>query len=392
MSKKTAVIAPEQNRKHVSRRAREEQLQQKLIIGVAAVLAVVLLVLGWGLFDQYVRVPSKPVATVGSQIIRLDTYQRLLQYRRWDYGNYLTNLEYQRTQLAAGGEDNAFMLQYIDQQLQQVQSQYGQLSTSVLDELIDEQLVRTEAAKRGITVSADEVEIRIEEQFGYQRNPPTPEPTPITATETITVTPTPTTAPMTIDEFKTRSTEWFTSAQQNAHFTEQDFRRLLETSLYREKVEEALKTEAPTSAEQIHARHILVETQEEAQAVLDRLAKGEDFAALATELSKDTSSSEQGGDLGWFGRGRMVPAFDEAAFALQPGQTSGIVPSDYGFHIIRVEEREANRLLEGYDLTTAQNEFIDKWYKERRASPDVVRSFDSNMVPTMIPTRVPSRN
>jgi parvulin-like peptidyl-prolyl isomerase len=391
MAKRKTVSAPEPNRKHISRREREQVMQRRLIIGVASVLAVILLLLGWALFDQYVRAPSKPVATVNGQVIRLDTYQRLLQYRRWDYGNYMSNLQYQRTQFAAAGEGSEFMLQYIDQQLQTLQGQLGQLPINVLDELIDEQLVRLEAEKRGITVTSDDVQVRLEEQFGYQRNPPTPEPTPITATEAITVTPEPTPTLMTLEDYNTRSSEWFTLARQNARFSEQDFRRLLETSLYRERVEEALRAEAPATAEQIHARHILVETEEEAQAVLDRLAKGEDFADLAAELSQDTSNSEEGGDLGWFGRGRMVPEFEEAAFALQPGQTSGIVPTDYGFHIIHVEGYDANRLLEGYDLTAAQDEYIDAWYEERRASSDVVRSFDSRMVPTSIPTRVPSR-
>jgi peptidyl-prolyl cis-trans isomerase C len=89
--------------------------------------------------------------------------------------------------------------------------------------------------------------------------------------------------------------------------------------------------------EEIHARHILVETEPDAQAALKRVKAGEDFAKIAAEMSKDPGS--KGGDLGWFTRERMVPEFAEAAFKMQPGQVSEPVKSQFGWHIIKVEER-----------------------------------------------------
>ena len=76
-----------------------------------------------------------------------------------------------------------------------------------------------------------------------------------------------------------------------------------------------------------------------AQEIVQRVRGGEDFAALAKQYSADPVSKEQGGELGWFGHGQMVKQFEDAAFSLQPGQTSDVVETNYGFHIIQVEER-----------------------------------------------------
>jgi peptidyl-prolyl cis-trans isomerase C len=101
-----------------------------------------------------------------------------------------------------------------------------------------------------------------------------------------------------------------------------------------EETVKGLKTE-----QEVKARHILVEREEEAKAALERLKKGEDFAKLAGELSKDPGSGKEGGDLGWFEMGRMVPEFGEAAFKLDKGGVSEIVKTQFGFHIIKVEDK-----------------------------------------------------
>jgi peptidyl-prolyl cis-trans isomerase C len=99
--------------------------------------------------------------------------------------------------------------------------------------------------------------------------------------------------------------------------------------------DEAAKANPPVP--EVHARHILLPTEDEAKAALARVKKGEDFAKVATELSKDPGS--EGGDLGWFTKDKMVPEFADAAFKMEPGQISDPVKSQFGWHIIKVEDK-----------------------------------------------------
>jgi peptidyl-prolyl cis-trans isomerase C len=98
--------------------------------------------------------------------------------------------------------------------------------------------------------------------------------------------------------------------------------------------------------QEVHARHILVETKEEAEEVIKRLKNGEDFATVADEKSKDTNA--KGGDLGFFTRGQMLKPFEDAAFALEPGQVSEPVQTQFGWHVIKVEEKR-DQPLPSYD-------------------------------------------
>ena len=126
-------------------------------------------------------------------------------------------------------------------------------------------------------------------------------------------------------------------------------RLLMETTLTREgdkgATEEAMKkfydetVKGLKPAQEVKARHILVEKEEEAKAALERIKKGEDFAKLAAELSKDPGSGKEGGDLGWFEKERMVPEFAEAAFKLDKGGVSDLVKTQFGFHIIKVDDK-----------------------------------------------------
>jgi peptidyl-prolyl cis-trans isomerase C len=125
--------------------------------------------------------------------------------------------------------------------------------------------------------------------------------------------------------------------------------------------------------DEIHARHILVATKEEAEAALKRVKAGEDFAKVAKEVSKDPGS--EGGDLGWFTKDRMIPEFAEAAFKLQVGQISDPVKTQFGWHIIKIEGKrqtsfppfdQVKEQLSRYVVQKAQADLIAELHKSAK--------------------------
>src|SRR3982075_3847462 len=119
-----------------------------------------------------------------------------------------------------------------------------------------------------------------------------------------------------------------------------------------------------TGEQEVHARHILVETEDEAKAIKAELDKGADFAELAKKKSKDPGASD-GGDLGFFTKDQMVPEFSTVAFALEPGKVSDPVKSQFGWHVIKVEEKRSRKAPD-FEQVKAQIET----YVTRKAQAD----------------------
>ncbi|MGF7184175.1 parvulin-like peptidyl-prolyl isomerase [Desulfitispora alkaliphila] len=154
---------------------------------------------------------------------------------------------------------------------------------------------------------------------------------------------------------ETASEEEYQALLENMNWNDQDFynfiyNQLLEKAVYDHVTAEIVASEEEISEyyheneeqlKRVRARHILVQEEEKALELIELLNQGEDFAELAKEHSLDPGSGSRGGDLGYFGKGRMVPEFEEASFSLAKGEyTKEPVESEHGFHIILIEDRK----------------------------------------------------
>lgn len=152
-----------------------------------------------------------------------------------------------------------------------------------------------------------------------------------------------------------------------------DFERLIaKPVLARERITQVLSDEVTATAEQVNAAHILVATEDAALEALNRLNNGEDFDALAAEISTDTSNNTNGGDLGWIPRGIMVTPFEEAVFSQEVGTVSSApVRTEFGWHIIWVKDKQADRPLTVSTLQTLKGGTFTNWLEEQMAQADI---------------------
>jgi foldase protein PrsA len=127
--------------------------------------------------------------------------------------------------------------------------------------------------------------------------------------------------------------------------------------------------------DKVKAQHILLKTKEKAEEVLAKVKAGEDFAKLAKQFSTDPGSKESGGDLGYFDKNQMVPEFSKVAFSLKVGEISGVVKSQFGYHIIKVQDKksakdksfaEVKSQIKTMIKQQKETEIINKWIEEQK--------------------------
>jgi foldase protein PrsA len=210
----------------------------------------------------------------------------------------------------------------------------AQLRRQILDAMIDQLLIEQAATEAGIVITDEQVDAEMASLIGDD-----------------------------VAKFE----EWLTANGLTREDFQTQLRQQLLTAAFQEQV---VGSEAPP-VEQAHARHILVETESEAMDLLIRLRSGESFAELARQYSQDQGSSDSGGDLGFFPRGVMPVQVEAVAFALAPGQRSGIVKTDFGYHIIEVVEKDPSREIPEDMLPVWRQNMFMRWLEAERAAAEV---------------------
>jgi parvulin-like peptidyl-prolyl isomerase len=210
----------------------------------------------------------------------------------------------------------------------------ARLDLQVLHWLIDQVLIEQSAEDQGIRVSDQEIEAALDAMRGDDPD---------------------------------RFASWLDS---NA-LTMDELRAQVRYDLLTAAMRDLVTSQVPREVEQIHVRHILTSEESAAQRAVQALRAGGNFIALARQISEDATTRSTGGDLGFLPYGVMPPTFDEVAFAMEPGEISGVVRSEFGFHVIHVVEVDPARRVPDELWPVVQERAFAIWLEEQRAQAEI---------------------
>ncbi|MEP7286244.1 MAG: peptidylprolyl isomerase [Chloroflexota bacterium] len=379
-------------RKFRTRTQHEADINRVVIIISAIIFAVIVLILAGAFLWDGVIVPNQAVASVGGQNISTRDFQRRVVFERWRTGTLLASAL------------NQYGSQYADQLFGSQQSPYGQLYAQlssptlmgrrVLDDMVNDLIVRQYAAANNIKVDQADIDKQIGQFFGYEATPmtstptitPSISPTPLvsatpTTTPTLTpvpsqtVTPTPTSFPTGIPtstpgaterkvQFDKNVTTYYQRVADATNFTQDEMRQVFSDNALRDKVKEAVAGKLQDKQEQAKIRQIVVQTEDQAKDTMTALQQGAAFSNLARAISTDQASAAQGGEVNWTAKGdsQFGTDFDNAVWNDKTtiGSVIGPIKTEAGFHIIQLEGRE-QRTLTDTEQTQVQDKKFQDW-------------------------------
>ena len=259
--------------------------------------------------------PVPLAATVNGQPILLADYERRVA-------------QYQQPLLAQG----------LDAGTAEGQARLAEIRHEALDNLIDSALVEQGAAGLGVSVGDEELEAQIA-------------------------------ADIQAGGGQAAFDEWL----QATGLAREDYKQMLREAFLSQRVMDAVTAGLPQAAEQVHARQIVVGSQEVAGRVLAELQIGADFSAVARANSIDLATKDNGGDLGWFPRGLIPLELENLAFSLQPGEIGGPLQMGDGYHFVQVTEREQDRQISPEMQGQLRLALFERWLEEQRAGATIER-------------------
>ncbi len=408
--------------KHIARKEREEKQIKTALVVTGVVIGLAILLLGYVLVENFIVQPNKVVARVGDAEIKAGDFESNVTYSRLNMISTASNYAYYAQLFGDSGSQFKSAGIELVSQLNDTEL----IGENVLNQMIDDQLIREEAAKRGLSVSDKELQEAIQTSFGfYPMGTQTPTVTPtvvytptwsseqfalIKPTETATPAPTSTATPegweptqeataisetevapeSTTPTVEPTATEIptitptptvyttklygkelgnYLDEVKNLGISRKQIEDIFRTNLLRTKLLEDLTKDMVPQEEQVWVRHILVESQEVAAEVIEKMKNGGDWTALAAEYSTDTSNKDNGGDLGWIGKNdSFIQEFKDAAFALnEVGEISEPVQTTFGWHVIQLVTKATNNINDTKFQDNKQSFFVN-WLLDLRNS------------------------
>ena len=364
-------------RRQLARREREHRTQQLMTWIAIAVGAVIALILAYGSISEILKARS-PAATIGETAIMARDFKARQSYERWmaeleiyQYQNYITQLSSQQLAVTNTEEDaeteaevtvddsTDALIQQLQYTLSSLEQQLSPDFTNlyagqVLDAMIEEELIRQEAAKRNLTVTEDELQQGIELTVGYDR---------AAATSTLTET---AVAAFDQPDFDELYEQFDTNVLKIARFSEENFRAMITAQLLGQKLIEELIKDIELVRDQVELTVFTVDTEDEGLILKGRMNDdGEDPAVLVEELAQNESHSSAGYDLPWLPQGYLDVQFgielERTAFNTPVGKASqpvlGIGEQYFVIYVKGHEERELSEDL----LAQAEQQAYEGW-------------------------------
>jgi hypothetical protein len=358
-------------RKQIVGRQRDQELQQILIWGAVALGVIVVGVLVAGLIIEYQIKPNTTAAIVDDTEISVREYQDRVTYQRLLTWNQVMQYETFLSELDPTDPSSQMLAQQFEQTRASLESQLSPelkdlFGKQVLDMMVEEELVRQEAAERGITIDEETLERQVEQFLGYDRDAAAVQASG-TLTETATLSPTQT---LTEEEYEERYRFFQTNYLKESGLSEAEFEQIVEADLLRQELQEELTQDLETEAEQVEISYLVADTPEKALALKERLEAGEEFDALIEEVNANEDPLTAGSTLPWMRQedleARLGPELAVQAFELPVGEISEPLQStDELTYLLKVEGHEV-RPLDEYLLQQEIDEVYNAWVEQQR--------------------------
>ncbi|HEC33625.1 MAG TPA: hypothetical protein ENI37_02790 [Chloroflexi bacterium] len=373
MAKRKRAVAPRPlTRKQRSRALREARMTRWLIAGAVAVLVLVAAILLYGYLAEVVFRAREPVAVVKGTPITTADFEARVRYHRITLRQELGLYTAQRMNLDPTDPEVAPLFDQLDQMIRRLEAQLSPqyavaLGGQVLDEMVQETLIRQEAAQRGITISQEEIDQAIEQQFGYRQDATAQEPAPPIAGPVTTTQPVTPTGSLTREAFEQQYKRYVESVLEPSGLGEEGFRALVEGSLLYERVHEAIVGDILTVVDQVQVRYIALPSEEEAIQIVERLDAEESWEEIVAEIEADESSPAHASQPGWQTEAFIAEQFgtetSQTVFEAQVGTyTQPFLGNDGRYYVIQVlghEERELDPLMQAYERNRVFQEWLD---------------------------------
>ncbi len=427
---RTPAALTRKQRRHL----RRDQVQTRWVLAItAAIILVVVGVIGYGYLNTYFLRVKEPAAVVYGKTITIGQVQEEVRFERMQLVASYNRLIESATTLLDPTEAAA-----LNSQADVIAASLSDklaLADSSLQFLIDAEIARDEAGLREITVTDAEVQAAVDDVLGYipaatltaMPSPsktltftptsthtltpsvtlggptltpsstmtltPTLTQTPtlggtVTATLTPSLTPTttqvPTATPFTEQAYQKYYTLYIADIERQTGIGEAEYRERIRSELYIEKVRNAVMADVPQTEEQVHLAQLVVGDHQKAVDTLARLQRGESWNALVAEVSTDTATKDKGGDIGWVPMQDPPTDLEKAAFALKVGEVSPVLQIGANTWVILKSLERSPRPMAAEKYAAAQQAAYQEWLTAMRNNTDVVdkKGMPEEMIPS----------